>query len=65
MPTDVGSVGIQLRTERACDYIITPMPSNHLGWHARWFYLKNDNRHPFSAYTGRVIGEAPQCWKSV
>lgn len=63
MPADVGSIGIQLRIEHACDYIITPMLSTNQGWHARWFYIKIKYRYPFPAYTVHVIGEPTQHWK--
>jgi len=32
------------------------------GWHAQWFYLKNDPATPLSIFTGRLIEEAAPMW---
>jgi hypothetical protein len=32
------------------------------GWHAQWFYLKNDVAAPLPEFTRRLIEDAPQVW---
>ena len=32
------------------------------GWHAQWFYLKNDPATPLLVFTGCLIEEAPPTW---
>jgi hypothetical protein len=47
--------------KRANDYIPTVLMSNHAGWDAQWFYIRNDGGL-FPPYTGRVITERPAHW---
>lgn len=62
-PADVRSVVVQLQGSRKEQYISSPAPSGHSGWHRRWFYLRNDPQRPLPAFTDLLIGEAKAYWE--
>lgn len=62
-PSDIGSVLIQLRASRKGQYIDSPAPSGHSGWHRRWFHRRNDSQGPLPVFTNLQIGESWPCWE--
>ena len=61
IPLRVGGCTLQLRQQRAGQYIWSAMPSSNRGWQNGWFYLRNDGGL-LPAYTGKVVTESPQKW---
>jgi hypothetical protein len=57
-----GGCTFQLRAERRSSYIPAGLASSNRGWHAGWFYLRND-RSRLPAFTGKVLGMAPSRWR--
>ena len=39
-----------------------PLSRSNKGWHALWFYVKNDATAPLPNFTGCLIEEAPLLW---
>jgi hypothetical protein len=56
----MGCIDIHLRGYRANKYMSLRLSRYNKGWHAQWFYLKNDGAAPLSEFTGRLIEDAPQ-----
>ena len=62
-----GCTSIHLRNggdHRQREYIeMGKLKTSNKGWHASWFYLKNDESAPVPSFTGRLVEEAPSsCW---
>ena len=61
IPLRVGGCTLQLRQQRARQYIWSAMPSSNRGWQNGWFYLRIDSEL-LPAYTGKMVTESPQKW---
>jgi hypothetical protein len=57
-----GGCLFQLRSERRSSYIPVGLSSSNRGWHAGWFYLRND-LDQLPAFTGRTFAVAPPKWR--
>jgi hypothetical protein len=58
----MGCTGIHLQSQRASHYKSLHLSRSNKGWHALWFYLKNDAAAPLLDFTRRLIEEAPLVW---
>ena len=58
----MGSACIHLRGHRSAEYMTCPLSRSNKGWHALWFYVKNDAAAPLPGFTGCLIEEVPQVW---
>ena len=38
------------------------LSNSNMGWHALWFYVKNDAAAPLPDFTARLIEEVPPMW---
>jgi len=61
IPLRVGGCTLQLRQQRAGQYIWSARPSLNRGWQNGWFYLRNDGGL-LPAYSGKMVTECPQKW---
>ena len=55
----MGCAGIHLWGHQSTEYMTYPLSRSNKGWHALWFYVKNDDDAHLSDFTGRLIEEAP------
>ena len=55
----MGCAGIHLWGHWSTEYITCPLSRSNKGWHALWFYVKNDAATPLMDSTGCRIKEAP------
>jgi hypothetical protein len=51
--------GIHLQSHQANEYMSLQLSRSNKGWHAQWFYLKNDTTAPLLEFTGRLIEPVP------
>ena len=58
----MGCAGIHLRGHRSTEYMTYPLSRSNKGWHALWFYMKNNAANPLLDLTRRLIEEALQVW---
>jgi hypothetical protein len=66
VPAPMGCAGIHLRSgddRRSAQYVDMHLRKSHKGWHAQWFYVKDDERAPLSRFTGRMVTDVPRTWK--
>jgi hypothetical protein len=54
----MGCAGIHLQGHWANEYMPLQLSRSNKGWHAQWFYLKNDAAAPLPKFTRRLIEEA-------
>ena len=63
----VGCASIHLRSggDRCSQQYIEMgrLKASNKGWHASWFYLKNEEAAPLPRFAGRLVEEAPTSWK--
>ena len=63
VPAPVGCAGVHLRSggdRRSARYIDMHLRKSNKGWHAQWFYIKDDARAPLPHFIGRVVTDAPR-----
>ena len=59
LPVPMGCVGIHLLGQRSTEYMPCQLSRSNKGWHAQWFYMKNDATTPLPDFTICLIEEAP------
>ena len=63
----MGCASIHLRSgsdRRHEQYIeMEKLKASNKGWHASWFYLKNEEVAPLPSFTSRLVAEEPAFWK--
>jgi hypothetical protein len=57
-----GGCTLQLRVDRAQQYIPASLTSSNKGWQSRWFYLRNDEGG-LPPYTQRVVTAVGENWR--
>jgi hypothetical protein len=58
----MGCASIHLQGRWFAEYMTLPLSKSDKGWHALWFYMKNDAIAPLPNFTGRLIEEVPSVW---
>ena len=54
----MGCAGIHLWGHRSVEYMTCPLLRSNKGWHALWFYVKNNTAAPLPDFTRRLKKEA-------
>ena len=60
----MGCTGIQLRNNRVSEYPSMHLSTSNKGWHSHWFYVKNNAATPLPEFTGRLIKEVLESWRT-
>ena len=58
----MGCASIYLRSTRSREYLLMRLSSSNKGWHAQWFYVRDDLSAILPKYSGCLIDEAPESW---
>jgi hypothetical protein len=53
---------LRFNRNSSSEYLVGPLTSSNIGWHAEWFYLKNDPECSLLAYTAGYYYVTPEAW---